>query len=125
MSCGRNNARSYYHFAKNRELLTHMMLAAKYQLREKDPKNFRSLYYIGIVYSIQGEDDKAIDYFTQSLALNEYQSHVYYRRALAQYHKCNFELASEDLTKAHNLGLDNDDCKKLREILSAKSEFSM
>ena len=92
---------------------------------EKDPKNFRSLYYIGIVYSIQGEDDKAIDYFTQSLALNEYQSHVYYRRALAHYHRCNFDLASEDLEKAHNLGLDNDDCKKLREILSAKREFSM
>lgn len=92
---------------------------------EKDPKNFRSLYYIGIVYSIQGDDDKAIDYFTRSLEINEYQSHVYYRRALAKYNKCDFTAAKEDLDKAHNLGLDNEDYKKLREILSAKSEFSM
>lgn len=92
---------------------------------EKDPKNFRSLYYIGIVYSIQGDDDKAIDYFTQSLEINEYQSHVYYRRALAKYHKCAFDEAKEDLDKAQNLGLDNEDCQKLRNILSTKSEFSM
>ncbi len=92
---------------------------------EKDPKNFRSLYYIGIVYSIQGEDDKAIEYFTRSLEINEYQSHVYYRRALAKYHKCDFSAATDDLNKAQNLGLDDDDCKKLREILSAKNEFSV
>ncbi|MBO4507602.1 MAG: tetratricopeptide repeat protein [Spirochaetaceae bacterium] len=92
---------------------------------EKDPKNFRSLYYIGIVYSIQGEDDKAIDYFTQSLEINGYQSHVYYRRALAKYHKCAFNEATQDLDKAQNLGLDNEDCQKLRNILSTKSELSM
>ncbi|MCR4938495.1 MAG: tetratricopeptide repeat protein [Treponemataceae bacterium] len=92
---------------------------------EKDPKNFRSLYYIGIVYSIQGDDDKAIDYFSRSLEINEYQSHVYYRRALSKYRKCDFKAASDDLSKAQNLGLDNEDCKKLGEILSAKKELSM
>ena len=92
---------------------------------EKDPKNFRSLYYIGIVYSIQNDYDKAIDYFTRSLEINGYQSHVYYRRALAKYHKCDFDEATEDLDKAQNLGLDNEDCQKLRNILSTKNEFSM
>ena len=90
---------------------------------EKDSKNFRGLYYIGIVYSLQDEDEKAIEYFSKSLEINEYQSHVYYRKALSEYHLCRFSEAMADLKKAINLGLENDDVQKLYENLSAKIEL--
>ena len=91
---------------------------------ENDEKNFRSLYYIGIVYSIQNDDKNAIEYFDKSLAINEYQSHVYYRKALAEYHLCDFKTAMDDIKKARQLGLEEEDCVKLYEILSAKQEMS-
>lgn len=90
---------------------------------ENDPKNFRSMYYIGIVYSLQDDDEKAVEYFNKSLEINEYQSHVYYRKALSEYHLCNFSSAMEDLKKAMKLGLENDEVQKLYENLSAKIEL--
>ena len=90
---------------------------------ENDPKNFRSLYYIGIVYSLQDDDEKAVEYFSKSLEINEYQSHVYYRKALSEYHLCDFKAAMEDVKKSMKLGLENDDVQKLYENLSAKLEL--
>ena len=34
---------------------------------ENDPKNFRSMYYIGIVYSLQDDDEKAVEYYDIAL----------------------------------------------------------
>ena len=90
---------------------------------ENDSRNFRRLYYIGIVYSLQDNDEKAIEYFDKSLEINEYQSHVYFRKALSKYHLCDFGSAIEDLKKSMNLGLNNDDVQKLYENLSAKIEL--
>lgn len=90
---------------------------------ENDPKNFRSLYYIGIVCSLQDDDEKAVEYFSKSLEINEYQSHVYYRKALSEYHLCDFKSAMEDVKKSMKLGLENDDVQKLYENLSAKLEL--
>ena len=90
---------------------------------ENDSKNFRGLYYIGIVYSLQDEDEKAVEYFSKSLEINEYQSHFYYLKALSEYHLCRFSDAMTDLKKAINLGLENDDVQKLYENLSAKIEL--
>lgn len=90
---------------------------------ENDSNNFRSLYYIGIVYSLQDDDEKAVEYFTKSLEINEYQSHVYYRKALSEYHLCDFNAALDDLKRAIKLGLDNDDVQKLYENVSAKIEL--
>lgn len=88
-----------------------------------DPKCFRSFYYIGIVYSLQDDDESAIENFDKSLEINEYQSHVYYRKALSLYHLCNFTASLEELKKAMKLGLDDDDVTKLYENLSAKIEL--
>lgn len=87
--------------------------------------NFKSLYYIGIVYSVKGENEKAIEYFDKSLQINEYQSHLYYRRALAKYNLSLYAEAIEDLTSANKLGLDDNDCKRLHAQLMKKFEMNM
>ena len=87
--------------------------------------NFRSLYYIGIVHSVLGDNDKAIDFFNQSLALNEHQSHVYYRRALANYNLGNYVESSSDLATANSMGLADDDCRHLQDCLMRKFDMSM
>lgn len=90
-----------------------------------DKKNFRSLYYMGIVSCIKENDVKAIEYFTESLKINEYQSHVYYRRALSYYKLCDYSSAIADLSQAKQLGLDDDDCKRLNAQLISKLDMSM
>lgn len=107
-------------FAQNKyeEALSDFMESVK-----KDDANFRSFYYIGIVYSLQGKNESAIEYFDKSLARNEYQSHVLYRRALTQYYLRNYEESANDLVKAHALGLDNEDTQKLEKLLSAQKEM--
>ena len=89
------------------------------------PENFRSLYYIGIVHSVLGDNTKAIDFFNQSLALNQHQSHVYYRRALANYNLGNYVESSADLATANSMGLDDDDCHHLQDCLMKKFDMSM
>lgn len=88
-------------------------------------QNFRSLYYIGIVYCLQNKDKEAIEYFDKSIEINEYQSHVYYRRALSEYHLGNFDIALNDLNKAQQLGLDDEDTHKLYENIKAKIELKV
>ena len=90
-----------------------------------DPKGFRSLYYEGIVYSVQNKDKEAIECFDQSLAIDNFQSHVYYRRALAYYNLGEYQKALGDLNGASKLGLDDDDCKLLRSKLVAKFDMGM
>ena len=109
-------------FAQNkyREALNDFQQSVAYQA-----DNFRSLYYIGIVHSVLGDNDKAIDFFNQSLALNEHQSHVYYRRALANYNLGNYVESSSDLAIAHGMGLDDDDCRHLQDCLMRKFDMSM
>lgn len=109
-------------FAQNKydEALNDFQQSVSYQ-----PENFRSLYYIGIVYSVQGDNEKAIDFFNQSLMINEHQSHVYYRRALANYNLSNYIEASSDLATANSMGLDDDDCRHLQECLMKKFDMNM
>ncbi len=107
-------------FAQNqyKEALADFMASAQH-----DPKNFRSLYYVGIVYSILEDNETAVEYFDKSLDVNEFQSHVYYRRGLANYHMNKIDDAFEDVKKAIGLGLEDDDVKKLYETLSAQKEM--
>ena len=109
-------------FAQNkyREALNDFQQSVAYQA-----DNFRSLYYIGIVHSVLGDNDKAIDFFNQSLSINEYQSHVYYRRALANYNLGNYVESSSDLATANSMGLDDDDCRHLQDCLMRKFDMSM
>lgn len=90
-----------------------------------DPSSFRSFYYVGIVYSVLGNNEKALEYFDKSLEINEYQSHVYYRKALAYYNDSNYSLALKDLQKGISLGLEDEDSKKLHKKIISKLEMSM
>ena len=90
---------------------------------EQDKKNFRSYYYAGIASSLMKNDIEAIEWFTKSLQINLYQSHVYYRRALSYYNMGDNDKALEDLTEANKLGLEDDDSRKLYEAIKAKKEM--
>lgn len=92
---------------------------------EYDPRSFRSIYYEGIVYSVLGNIDKAIECFNHSLEINEFQSHALYRRALAYYNKNDYENALRDINAAENLGLQTDECKALHKKIVDKFDMGM
>ncbi|MCR4743303.1 MAG: tetratricopeptide repeat protein [Treponema sp.] len=92
---------------------------------DNDPKAFRSYYYLGIVYSIQKKYHDAIDCFTKSLEINEFQAHTNFRRAMAYFEIQEYEKSMNDLDTAIKLGLDPNECKVLQEKLSKKFGFSM
>ena len=50
-----------------------------------DPKAFRTYYYKGIVCAIQKNYEWAIQNYSKSLEINEFQAHTYFRRAMAYY----------------------------------------
>ena len=85
--------------------------------------NFRSIYYMGIVYGVTGQNEKALEAFTKSLQINSFQSHAYYRRALTYYNLADYQKSLEDLNAANRLGLDNDECKALRAKLNKKFDM--
>lgn len=91
---------------------------------EYDPKNFRSYYYIGITYSVMNDEASALLYFDKSLSLQEYQPHVYYRKACSLFHLKDYAASMTELTKCQTLGLDNDECKQLRMNLIKKLDMS-
>lgn len=78
-----------------------------------NPKNFRALYYEGIVHGILGNNDGAIDCFSRSLSINEYQSHAFYHRSKAYYEKGEYESALSDIRSAKKLGINDDACNVL------------
>ncbi|MBQ9629973.1 MAG: (p)ppGpp synthetase [Treponema sp.] len=80
-----------------------------------DKNNFRSLYYEGIVHSILGNNEDAIDCFSKSLEINEFQSHAFYRRAEAYYEEKRYEDALKDIQAARKLGMNDNSCKVLQE----------
>ncbi len=85
--------------------------------------NFRSIYYMGIVYGVTGQNEKALEAFTKSLEINGFQSHAYYRRALTYFNLADYQKSLEDLNAANRLGLDNDECKALRAKLNKKFDM--
>lgn len=91
---------------------------------EYDPTSFRSIYYEGIVYSVIGNNDAAVDCFTHSLQINEFQSHALFRRALSYYNKKDYEKALNDIKAAESLGLDSDECKALHKKLVEKFDMN-
>lgn len=82
--------------------------------------NFRAYYYIGIVYSVTGEDHKAVEQFDISLKLNPYQPYVYYRRAQSLYNMGLYTEALRNLDSAVDLGYDREDEKVLRMSIASK-----
>lgn len=88
-----------------------------------DDKSFRSVYYEGIVYSIQGKYAEAVECFTKSLMLNQYQSHAFFRRAAAYYELNEYEQAMNDVAAAQRLGLEDDGLTALHTKLLEKFDM--
>ena len=78
---------------------------------------FRSFYYMGIVQSVLGDDESAVECFSKSLEINTFQSHAYFRRAVSRYNLGEFQSSLEDLDTAERLGLSTQECKALRKKL--------
>ena len=85
-----------------------------------DPKAFRTYYYKGIVCAIQKNYEWAIENYTKSLEINEFQAHTFFRRAMAYYEIQEYEKSMNDLNNAINLGMPPEDCKVLQEKLTKK-----
>ena len=94
-----------------------------YRATTLDEKNLRSCYYLGIVLSVLGDDAGAIENFTKTLALNSFQSRVYFRRALCFFHLADYTSAMADISSSIDLGFNNDDVQKLKAAILEKLEI--
>lgn len=92
---------------------------------QADPKAFRSYYYKGIVYSIQKKYSEAIECYTKSLEINEFQAHTNFRRAMAYYEIGEYEKSMNDLDVALKLGMKEEECKPLQDKLVKKFGMNM
>ncbi|MBO4320977.1 MAG: tetratricopeptide repeat protein [Treponema sp.] len=97
-----------------------------FQESEKhDPKGFRTIYYEGIVHSVQGHETEAIECYNRSLGIDPYQSHVYYRRAISYFMLGDYNTAMKDITSSEKLGLNDDDLKALKSKVIKKFDMGM
>lgn len=92
---------------------------------KNDPKAFRTYYYKGIVYSIQKKYKEAVECYSESLQINNFQAHTNFRRAMAYYELQEYEKSMNDLNTAIKLGMDATECKPLQEKLTKKFGLSM
>lgn len=90
-----------------------------------DPKGFRALYYEGIVCSVQDKNQEAIECFNKSLEIDAFQSHVYYRRALAYFNLGEYKKSLSDISSAENLGLNDEEVKALKTKVLKKFDMGM
>lgn len=90
-----------------------------------DPKAFRSYYYKGIVCSVLKRYEEAVDAYTQSLELNEFQCHTNLRRAMAFYELGEYEKAMNDLDVAIKFGMKPEEYRPLQEKLVKKFGMNM
>ncbi|MBQ1671112.1 MAG: tetratricopeptide repeat protein [Treponema sp.] len=90
-----------------------------------DPKGFRALYYEGIVFSVQDKNQEAIECFNKSLEIDAFQSHVYYRRALAYFNLGEYKKSLADIASAENLGLNDEEVKALKTKVLKKFDMGM
>jgi len=90
-----------------------------------DEKGFRSYYYIGIVYSVLEDHQKAVEAFTKSLEINKIQSHAHYRRAVSLFKLGQDTDALADITAAEQLGMDDSECQGLKDQIVKKMGLGM
>lgn len=90
-----------------------------------DPNGFRSYYYIGIVLSIMNKHEDAIKAYSESIKINEYQSHAHFRRAVSYYKLGEYENALKDLNDAQALGLKDSESQALHQKLMEKFGMKM
>ena len=109
---------AYFAQANYEAAYTDFVQSCKY-----NPANFRSFYYVGIALTLLNRDDEAIEYFTKSLEINKFQAHVYFRRALSYFKLALYPEAAKDLDSASDLGLAEEDAKKLRIAIAKKIDM--
>lgn len=90
-----------------------------------DSKNFRAVYYEGIVCAIMKRHEEAVECFTRSLSINEFQSHAFYRRALSYYEMHEYDKALSDVDSAKKLGMEDVACDALRKKLVDRFDMGM
>ena len=90
-----------------------------------DKNGFRAYYYIGIVYSVLEDHQKAVEAFTRSLEINKIQSHTHYRRAVSLFKLGQDTDALADITAAEQLGMNDADCEALKEKIVKKVGLGM
>ncbi|UTY30030.1 (p)ppGpp synthetase [Treponema putidum] len=109
---------AYFAQANYEEAYSDFLQSCKY-----NPANFRSHYYVGIALTLLNRDDEAIEYFSKSLEINKFQAHVYFRRALSYFKLALYPEAAKDLDSASDLGLPEEDVKKLRIAIAKKIDM--
>lgn len=92
---------------------------------QADPNAFRSYYYKGITLSVMKKYPEAIECYSKSLELNEFQAHTNFRRASAYYEIGEYEKSMTDLDAALKLGMNPNECKTLQEKLVKKLDMGM
>ena len=90
-----------------------------------DASGFRAYYYIGIVLSIMNKHKEAIEAFSESIRINEYQSHAHFRRAVSYFKIGEYENSLKDLTSAQSLGLNDSETENLHTKLMEKFGMKM
>ena len=97
------------------------------QINEESPKcvKYATYYNMGIIAHRNGEYKKAVECFTKSLEINEYQSHTFYRRALAYYELQEYENSMNDTIAAQKLGLEEPGLEALHSKLIEKFDMNM
>ena len=77
------------------------------------------------MFAIRHQYEKAVECFSRSLSLNEYQSHTFYRRAAAYYELGQYEKSMSDVVSAQKLGLEDAGLKALHEKLVSKFDMKV
>ena len=72
---------------------------------------------------MQGKEHDAVENFDRALEIDPFQSHIYYRRAIALYNLGEYLMAMHDLDNAASLGLDDKDTRLLRAKLMKKFDM--
>ena len=67
----------------------------------------------------------AVDAFTKSLSINEFQSHTHFRRAVSYFKLNNYDESLADLNAARSLGLEDEECEALNKKLVEKFGMKM
>ena len=113
--------RGMAHFASSRyeQALDDFRESSRYA-----PEGFRPYYYIAIVLSVMGREQEAVDNFTRSLELNQFQPYVYFRRAQSHYNLGQYREALNDLDHAVSLGYTKPEQAKLRILIAKKLDIT-
>jgi putative GTP pyrophosphokinase len=90
---------------------------------EFDAGAYKSAYYCGVVCLVLQRYGKAIDEFSKSLAINNFQPYCFYRRAEAYYHLEDYPQALSDCESALSLDSDLEGVVKLKALLLDKLQM--